>query len=180
MSVPPVNHVILYWHVLSGFSVDLQSKHCCCFFIITWITFLNAFEIILQISVPNPLSTTFSCLEIIKRDFSVSWVKKCRQYTWNTVACHIYPVSSILSSLREKKKYIVECWHADNTVVPTELCWNSVTACPISYLLPTSSSTHSWIQNAFAISRQRCISVLKLCCNTPLKRQTTHLILTLW
>ena len=103
----------------------------------------------------------------------------------NTIGtlCGVLSIPLAISSILWEEKtssWMLTCWHADNTVVPTELCWNSVTACPISYLLPTSSSTHSWIQNAFAISRQSCISALKLCCNTPLKRQTTHFILTLW
>ena len=45
MSVLLVNHVILYWHVLSGFSVDLQSNHAVAFFIFPSITFFTCLKV---------------------------------------------------------------------------------------------------------------------------------------
>ena len=114
MSVLLVKHVILYWHVLSGFSVDLQSNHAVAFFHFSihhiFYLFKSTLHCRISVATENPC-----------------WMLTCRQYSWETVmACCSISYSRSPISPFYKLGESVKMLNADMPTIQTwQLLWNT-------------------------------------------------------
>ena len=135
MSVLLFNHVILYWHVLSGFSVDLQSNHAVAF------------------SLFHP-STFLACLKIHYIIENPCWILTCRQYSWEIVMawCSISYSRSPISPFY-KLGESVKMLNADMPTIQTwQLLWNTQpwqhgVLSPIHHLVWMFKKTECWLDD---------------------------------